>query len=195
MECLTLTSLETNLYDPFADLDRLGHGAALADVISQRLLAVDIQPMLQAGDQMQRVPVGWTGDDNHVQIGFVQHLGVQLERLRPLALQLLQFARIFFQVLAIHVADRRYLDAADLESCLGIHHAVPSDTNHGHFQRLARISLLAVYRTLQRQSPGCRCSAQEGATSGFRHSRFLFYGISGSLPAGLQVPIHSAYCR
>ena len=146
-------------------LGRVDQRPAFAHVVRQRLFRIHVQAALQAGDQLQRVPVRRRADDHHVQVRLVQHLRVQLERLRLLALQLLQFGDALVQVLAVHVADRGHFDAADLERRLGVDHPVPADADDAHLQRSCHFDrLLAVHGTNQGQRPGSRRGAEERAS-------------------------------
>ena len=96
-ESLALAALEADLHDAAMPGSRLDHGLALANVVGQRLLAIDVKPVLQGGDELQGVPVRRRGDDHRVEPFEVEQFLVELERLRPLALQLLQFVGACFR--------------------------------------------------------------------------------------------------
>ena len=92
-------------------------------------------PLLQRGDEVQGMPVRRRGDDHRVEPLEVQQFLVKLECLRPLALQLLQFVGVLLEVIAVHVADGRDLDAAGLQGRPGVDHPIPTDADDAEPQR------------------------------------------------------------
>ena len=126
---LRLPPLEADLHDALATLGGLDHGPALAHIVGQWLLAVDIEIALAGVDERQRVPVRRRPDDHHLQSGQVEQLAVMLEGLRTRSLQLLHFGGCGFQVLAVHVRERHALHTAVLERGVQIHHSIPAAAN------------------------------------------------------------------
>ena len=176
---LALPPLKADLHDAvLMFLGRFDHRPAFAHVVRQRLFRVHVQAVFQAGDQLQRVPVRRRGDDDHVQVRLVQHLRVQLERLRLFALQLVEFGNALVQVLAVHVADRGHFDPADLERRLGVDHPVPADADDAHLQRFVIDRLLAMHGTNKGQRPGCRGSTEERTSSRGCHRFILSFSWS-----------------
>ena len=158
-ESLALAALEADLHDAAMLGGRLDHGLALANVVGQRLLAIDVKPALQGGDELQGVPVRRSGDNHRVEPLEVEQFLVQLERLRPLALQLLQFVGALFQVIAIHVAQGRDLDAAHFQGRPGIDHAIPADADHAEAE--GAIFGRSIDRSAQGDRGGRRCRAAQ----------------------------------
>ena len=69
-----LAALEADLDDATsaAFCAAASHGLAFADVVGQRLFAVDVQPLLEGGDELQGVPVRRRGDDDGLEAGDVE---------------------------------------------------------------------------------------------------------------------------
>src|SRR5262249_19430986 len=75
------TVLGADLHDPLVLPRRLHNGAALADVVRQRLLYVDVLARLAGQDRGNGVPVVRRGDDHRVHVLAVEHLAEVAVRL------------------------------------------------------------------------------------------------------------------
>ena len=100
------------------------HGPALANVVRQRLLTVDVQILLHGRQEGQRVPVRRRGDDHRVEAAGCEQVLVVLERPGPRALQLLDLGGAVGQMLAVHVTQGHHLHIAHFERGPDVDHAV-----------------------------------------------------------------------
>ena len=72
------------------------------------------------------MPLGRGGNNDGLEVGYLQQIRVQLEGPGAFTLHFLQVGGALLEVLAIHVAERDQLDAPGLKRGLGVHHAVPA---------------------------------------------------------------------
>ena len=92
MKAKLLAALEADLDDGLGVLFGRGeHGLAFADVVGQRLFAVDVQPLVEGRDELQGVPVRRRGDNDGLEAGDGEQLAIVLEGLRTLVLSLFDF--------------------------------------------------------------------------------------------------------
>ena len=156
-----LSPLEAHLDDAPARLRRLHHRPALAHVVGEGLLAVDVEAPPAGLDEGQRVPVGRGGDDHRLQPRHVEELPVVLEGPRRLSLRPSHLLRGLREVLAVDVAQGNDLDTARLEGGVEDDTAVPAAADHAEADALLR-SLRAA-RPADGQGP-CGQRSQEHST-------------------------------
>jgi hypothetical protein len=140
LEGLTLAALKADLYDAVACGGRLDHRPAFANVVGQRLFAIDVQALFQRGDEDQRMPVRGRADDHRVQSVQFEQILIELEGLRTCCLEFLQGVGTVLEMLRVDVAHGHDLDAARLQGRSGVGHAVSADPDDAELQRRALVA-------------------------------------------------------
>ena len=128
-----LPALEADLHDSPALGDGVDHRAAFADVVGERLLAVNVEPALDTRHQLQRVPMRRRADDDRLEAGRREHVLVELEGLWPRTLEFFDVRRAFFEMRAVHIAEREHLDPAGFERGVDVDHAIPTAADEAEF--------------------------------------------------------------
>ena len=127
-------ALGADLHDPLVLAGRGQHGLALGHVDADRLLDVDVGARLDGRDHRQGVPVVGRGDQDDVQVLFLEHLAVVGVGARSLlrGLPVGDDLGGLGQHLLVDVAQRNDLDRRDLDQPEQVGLAVPAAADQAH---------------------------------------------------------------
>ena len=177
------------LPDPAVALDGLAHGAALAELVEEGLLAVDVEPGPGGGDGQDGVPVVGHGDRDGVEVAAEQELAeIVVGGAIRVAVLFIDDALGLLQMVFVEVADGHPLDLVLAQERFHVgkaHHAEP-DPGHDDPVRWRDGSVLAQGRSADDRREADRSGDTGGrlgevlqelppadVDSFFRHARLL----------------------
>ena len=121
------------LPDPAVPFDRVAEGPALAQVVGQGLLAVDVEPGAQRRDGQDGVPVVGDGDGHGVEVlARIELAEIVIGRAGLVAVLLVDHALGHGQRFFVEVADGHPLDLGLLEEALHVARAHHAEADAGH---------------------------------------------------------------
>ena len=160
-------ALGAHLHDPLVLAGRGQHRLALGHVDADRLLDVNINAGLDGRDHRQGMPVVGRGDQDDVEVFFLEHLAVVGERARSLLRGLAVGDDVggLGQHLLVDVAQRDDLDRRDLDQPEQVALAVPAAADQSHALGFpAGRTQSSPCRSREREARGRRAGLEELAT-------------------------------
>lgn len=138
-EAGALASLKANLDETSAPLGSAGHGAAFPNVVGERFLTIDIQVVLNGGDELERVPLGGGGDDDCLEAVDLQEVLVMFESGGAAALGLFDTIGGLGQVITVDVGQGDEFDSSHAECGVDVGHTVTAAADQAEAQSLVRL--------------------------------------------------------